>query len=230
MSGSSAMPKHAPGSSVTIMQFWDANVPEAVQTLLDTVATNNADQDYRLFDDEAARALIVEEYDSRVAKLYDTCAIPAMRADLFRYCYLYQFGGMYVDADYRGMQSVQSLVDSCDRGCLYEMQSRTSDDLGICNGMMYFRHPQDPLMEQILDKALSNIEERVSPNVWSVTGPAVLRAVLARPEAEELLDGITIIDDEVFIRYFEPVYGLEYKKTDAHWFTARESGINIFKD
>ena len=128
------------------------------------------------------------------------------------------------------MQSVQSLVDMCDRGCLYEMQSRTSDDLGICNGMMYFRDREDPLMERILEKALTNIEERVSPNVWSVTGPAVLRAVLARPDAEELLKNITIIDDDTFIRYFEPVYGLEYKKTDAHWFVARESGINIFND
>ncbi|MFK7993417.1 MAG: glycosyltransferase family 32 protein [Granulosicoccus sp.] len=212
------------GKNVTLFQFWDSDIPDEVAKLTQGVAAINSAVDYRLFDDISAAGFIREEFGADVLKLYDSCVIPAMRADLFRYCYLVKCGGFYIDADFPAVASIEPVIETDWQGCLY-MRAK-----GLANGMMFFREAGHPLAEKILQKALDNMTRRTSNNVWEVTGPHVLREVYADQNNSGLFDGIHLMGEEEFIGYFKPSPNLGYKHDDSHWLIARQKGLKIFKD
>ena len=210
--------------TTSLFQFWDKDIPDAVAELVRGVAEANSTLDYRLFDDESAVDFIREAFGADTVRMYQSCVIPAMRADLFRYCFLVKRGGVYVDADYTAVTSIEPLVLADWKGCLY------SREKGLCNGIMYFKYPENPLAEKILEIALYNISNRTSNNVWQVTGPSVLQSIHADESSKDLFDGIHIMEDDEFALYFKPAIYLEYKSDDSHWLVARQKGLNIFRD
>ena len=52
---------------------------------------------YIFFDDTECYNFILENYDKRTADKFNTLEVNAHKADLFRYCYLYKNGGVYLD-------------------------------------------------------------------------------------------------------------------------------------
>ena len=208
---------------VSLIQFWDKDIPTAVAELVRGVADVNHRLNYQLFDDQTAAEFIRTEFGSDTLKLYRNCAIPAMRADLFRYCFLARKGGFYIDADYRAVANIEPIVSSDWRASLYQR------DKGLANGMMYFRDAADPLAEKVLQTALHNIGSRLSNNVWSVTGPNVLRGLHADKRNAPLFDQVHLMGEAEFARYFKTVPFLDYKKDDSHWLVARVKGLDIFR-
>ena len=57
----------------------------------------NEEYDYRFFNSIERRSFIKEHFEDDVLKAYDTIISNAFKADIFRYCYLYKFGGVYID-------------------------------------------------------------------------------------------------------------------------------------
>jgi len=56
--------------------------------------------EHRLFDDHDCRELIKHNFPKQILEAYD-CLIPgAYKADLWRYCVLYLYGGIYLDIKY----------------------------------------------------------------------------------------------------------------------------------
>lgn len=209
---------------VAFIQFWDQDIPEAVAELVQGAKDLNSELDYHMFDDVGACDFIKSEFGSDMLQLYQSCAIPAMRADYFRYCYLQRHGGIYVDADFSAVQSVAPLVYSDQVGCLY-MRAK-----GLTNSLMYFRDAHDTLATRILEEASNNIRTRSSNNVWQVTGPAILQNLYANSTDRELFSEFHLMDEDEFALYFKPAVCLEYKRDDSHWYVAKQKGLNIFRD
>lgn len=209
-------------NTLTILQFWDSNPPNYITQLLRTVELNNPDLDYVLFNDVEAKAYIEEHYGKDEGAIYTNCALPSMRADLFRYFFLLREGGFYVDADFSCSQSLTPLINKGDAGCLYEHKG------GITNSMICIREGGHPLMMRVLADAIANIEARASNSVWGVTGPGIFQRLYAHREKNGLFDGLGIVDDDEFFTYFDAVPGLEYKREDKHWTVARDKGLSIF--
>lgn len=211
-------------ASAALLQFWDNNASEEIQGLLDSVRDVSPELGYNFFDDESALAFINAEYGSDMKALYESCALPAMRADLFRYCYLALHGGFYVDADYGSLKSLMPLIELNRQGILYEREK------GICNSALYFRDGNDPLMALILDSAVANVRARSSNSVWDMTGPAVIQRLHAKPETRPLFDDFYLINEPEFKTYFALADSLPYKSTNVHWFVARNNGLSPFKN
>ena len=55
--------------------------------------------EYKFFDDVDCRKFIREYFENDVVEAFDTLLPGAFKADLFRYCYLYIHGGVYIDLD-----------------------------------------------------------------------------------------------------------------------------------
>lgn len=87
----------------TIMQFWDdaSAIPADVSECLDgwRSAAAAADLTYALFDDTSAERCIASSLGSAFVDAFTRCPHPAMRSDYFRLCYIFRYGGLYVDAD-----------------------------------------------------------------------------------------------------------------------------------
>src|SRR5207302_5383153 len=94
-----------PGNEIptTIMQFWDnaSAIPADVSECLDSwrSAAAAAGLTYTLFDDASAERCIASSLGSGFADAFTRCPHPAMRSDYFRLCYIFRYGGLYVDAD-----------------------------------------------------------------------------------------------------------------------------------
>ncbi len=217
-------PVPRPADAAAIIQFWDSNASEEVQGLLDSVRDANPSMPYLFFDDETAREFVRIEYGAEAVAMYDNAALPAMRADLFRYCWLALHGGFYVDADYGSLRSLEPLVAEDVAGILYERPK------GICNSAIYARAPNDPLMVAVLERALHNVRTRRSQSVWDMTGPAVFQRLLAAEDTRALFDGYRMVLEDEFRTYFHLADSLPYKSTEAHWFVAKHAGISPFRD
>lgn len=93
----------------TIMQFWDnaSAIPADVSECLDSWRSAAADAGltYTLFDDASAERCIASSLGGAFADAFTRCPHPAMRSDYFRLCYVFRYGGLYVDADdvYKGV-------------------------------------------------------------------------------------------------------------------------------
>lgn len=85
-----------------IVQFWDDSgaIPTDVQECLDSWSVPEAAGFKRLlFDDVSATRFIEEHLSDRHVAAFQKCSHPAMRADYFRYAFIFKVGGFYVDAD-----------------------------------------------------------------------------------------------------------------------------------
>ncbi|MFW5871910.1 MAG: glycosyltransferase family 32 protein [bacterium] len=104
-SGPSLIPK-------VIIQFWHNldDLPEDVQECINSWKILEHDGfDRILIDNTRAREFIKNEYGEPYISAYEYCHHPAMRCDYFRLCYLFKYGGFYLDADelYQGVDCKQ---------------------------------------------------------------------------------------------------------------------------
>lgn len=194
-----------------LFQFWDkTDPPQEVADLLQTWASDTNFK-YRRFTDNTARAYIQRKLGRRVLAAYESCAVPAMKADLFRYCVLYNEGGIYVDADTANSGMLPEFINADLRGTLMCRQTR------IANDFLFVRNPKDRLLERTLLVALQNIEARISNNVWVVTGPGIMTELYQNKTSQHLFEGFriepaTIVREIVLFRQ-----EMDYKNTGEDW-------------
>jgi mannosyltransferase OCH1-like enzyme len=84
----------------TINQTWETkDLNPEFQKMVDIWKTNNPDYDYHLFDKDERESFIKNNFDKEVMNAYNAIVPGANKSDLWRYCYLYIHGGIYVDID-----------------------------------------------------------------------------------------------------------------------------------
>ena len=85
-----------------IIQFWD-NLKQLPKDVKKCLNSWNILKDFGfeviLFSEESAKKFIEKEYPKEYLLAYEKCNHPAMKCDYFRLCYIYKYGGAYVDAD-----------------------------------------------------------------------------------------------------------------------------------
>ena len=83
-----------------IIQTWEhKNFEPEFQEIIDYWKKNNPDYEYLLFDKDERSLFIKNNFNEDVYETYNLIVPGANKADLFRYCYLYINGGVYVDID-----------------------------------------------------------------------------------------------------------------------------------
>jgi mannosyltransferase OCH1-like enzyme len=199
-----------------LVQFWNTpDVPQEVRFLMDSWKTET-DFSYQRYDLKMADAFIAKEFDARTLAAFRTCAKPAMQADFFRYCALYKTAGVYVDADTKTAGGMVELIASAKRGLLMDRRGN------IANDFLFFRHAGDSLLERVIAIAIHNIENRISNNVWVVTGPGIMTGLFNDPATRPLFDEFQIESNRVVREIVIPVWEMNYKNTAADW---RQSGV-----
>ena len=85
-------------------QLRDAGLPPKMyECIHDNLTLNRVGVDciHYLFHDEDCRSFIEREYPPDVLMAYDRLIPTAFKADLWRYCVLYKYGGAYLDVKYK---------------------------------------------------------------------------------------------------------------------------------
>mmetsp|Transcript_9464 Transcript_9464/g.14602 ORF Transcript_9464/g.14602 Transcript_9464/m.14602 type:complete len:355 (+) Transcript_9464:91-1155(+) len=89
-------------SRIVWQTFWTKELPESVQKVRGKMNRRNKGYDFRLYDDDDVQNFMKEHFSgTRVYQAFQSInpKLGAMKADFWRYCVLYVYGGVYLDMD-----------------------------------------------------------------------------------------------------------------------------------
>jgi mannosyltransferase OCH1-like enzyme len=161
------------------------DVPKKMYDAMMTVSFKNPDYQYIYFDSERRKQYITDNFGSEMLEVYDTLIPGAFKADLFRYCFLFKTGGVYVDSGMVAKLSLSSLIKPDDQFLAPE------DDGGkrVCNGFMCVA-PNHPILQLTIDRVVENVRSHYyGQSSLQITGPILMgdvffKVVKRKAEAE----------------------------------------------
>jgi len=82
-----------------IFQTWEdkESIPPCCIPVINKIRENNPEWKYKFYSAEDRRNLIINNFDEELLYVYDNTRNKAQQSDIFRYCVLYQYGGLYLD-------------------------------------------------------------------------------------------------------------------------------------
>lgn len=102
------------------------------------------DYDYQFFDDTQALEFIEQNYGEKVAKKFKALKVNAHKADLFRYCYLYKNGGVYLDIK---TELIKPLDEVFTQDYLYTVFCTTQD---VIYNAIIATPPLQPIFKELI--------------------------------------------------------------------------------
>lgn len=126
-------------------------------------------------------------YDQKAFDAYNSVNAGAIKADLWRYCILYETGGIYVDADMACLDPLKTYVNSEDNGIV------VYDGIKKCNnifqGFLAFEKNSDVMkdaMELCIDNILNKRFESTNTqphDVFNISGPKMFGNIVKNYES-----------------------------------------------
>lgn len=131
----------------------------------------NPDYKYTFYNDEKAREFIEKNFTSRVLSAYDKIIPGAYKADLFRYCLLYKYGGIYVDIKSVCLESLNKYIEGV--SFIAPIDTPWKGHY-LYNGFIA-SCAYHPFLKKAIEMVVSNVETRnYCKNMLDVTGPGLL--------------------------------------------------------
>lgn len=221
-----------------IIQYWDdKDIPEDVKSVMNTwVSSGMGIVIYNRF---SAKKFIDKYCESACVYAFEKCTHPAMRADFFRLCYLYEKGGFYVDADNKfndvelnnlfenNKLKVQPLCyntksdQMIDVANFFYATKATSYYIYYMNNDPIVAPPKHPLIELALNRALSRllVEKDNLKDIQSIAGPGNLSASIVQYfincQKNNLVFDVELLKD--WDNISTPQWNLSYRKDQRNW-------------
>lgn len=139
----------------------------------------NPGYEYFYFDALDCRKFIKDNFDKKVFKAYDKLLAGAFKADLFRYCLLYKYGGVYCDINFMPLESFDTYISD-------DLEFVIPDDPshGLWQGFFAIK-PKSDLLKITIDLTVKDILEEVyiskhtgNAPMLAITGPQKIGACL----------------------------------------------------
>lgn len=154
-----------------IIHTWnDKNINTELSYPIRVIKVLNPAYNYILCDENDRKEFIKNNYDINVYNAYNKLKPGAFKADLWRYCYLYKYGGIYCDIKMVFRKSFNSFLKSTTELIL----GKAMYNDGVNNGFMAC-FPNEPLMKLAIDTSVDRIENNYyGVSSLDITGPVML--------------------------------------------------------
>ena len=161
-----------------IFQTWQTHkLPLQMFNAIKTIKGQNPRFNYYLFSDSDCRLFISKNFEPAVLNAYDRLIPGAYKADLWRYCILYKFGGIYLDIKYvpdNNFKFVNLLTK--------EHFVLDQDNDGIYNAFMVCKAGNEILLKAI-NQIVENVKNKFYGNSFlEPTGPKLLSKYFTHQE------------------------------------------------
>jgi len=145
------------------------NVTEHKYLSIRSIIDNNPNYNYEFYDDNECANFIEKHFEKNVLEAYKNLVPGAYKADLFRYCYLYIKGGVYVDCKMICHINFDDLIDMNDTFIVVS-------DVGpnaYWNGFICAK-PGLELFKKCIDQIVLNVKNHYyGKSSLDITGPTL---------------------------------------------------------
>jgi len=153
-----------------IFQTWHSKIlPPLMFKAVQKIKQNNPRFNYRLYTDNDCREHIRKFFRPDVLNAYDRLIPGAYKADLWRYCVLFIYGGIYLDIKYAPYNGFK-FINLCEK----EHYVLDADGAGIYNALMVSL-PGNQVLYKAIRQIVANVKNRYYGNCClTPTGPKLL--------------------------------------------------------
>lgn len=171
--------------------FKTNSVPPNMYKAVSSWFSKNTDCQYNFLMDDEGRQMVAD-FDAELLQCYDLIPKGAFRADIWRYCALYQYGGIYADMDTVCKYPMRKLVRADDQFVV----AHDANPAKLFNAFMC-SVPKHPVLRIVLDNIKATLldadkRESIIKNpglLYDITGPGGLALAvttyLGLPELQE---------------------------------------------
>ncbi len=132
-----------------------------------SVVEHNPEYTVHMYSDHDARAFLIKHFNNDVVCAFDALIPGSFKADLWRYCVLYERGGVYVDHKVKFRGSLRDVIGADDE-MVFPLDA---DKKHVQIGFMAFI-PKHPFLKYVIDKTVENIKkEMIGLRDLDITGP-----------------------------------------------------------
>ena len=171
---------------LNIFQTWSTHdlLPEMKQAT-ELLKENNPEFNYYLYDDEECLNFIKENFDESVANSYLSLIPGSYKADLWRLCILYIFGGVYIDIKIMPNNNFK-LINLMNKE--YFVLERPGfwkkETYGLWNGFMICK-PKNTILLASINRIVDNVKnQNYDYNFLYPTGPGLLGEIFFKDKNE----------------------------------------------
>jgi mannosyltransferase OCH1-like enzyme len=178
---------------LNIFMTWDnKDMPINMKKSVEMVMSKNSEFNFYIYDDEDCRNFLKKYFISDIVNAFDNLIPGAFKADLWRYCVLYYYGGIYQDIKFQpvGNFNYISLLDK-----EYFVRDIKTSGSGIYNAFMVCK-----ARNEILFKCIKQIIENVKNKFYGSsslepTGPLLMKKFFIKKE----IDNLELYNKSLFI-------------------------------
>ena len=170
-----------------IFQAWHStDLPNSVKSCIENIKKCNPNFNHYLYDDEQCREFIKEHFSEDILKAYDSIVPAAIKIDLWRYCVLYKYGGIYLDVKYFCVNgfNFNYLLDK-------EYFCKDFDKIGIYNAIIICK-PNNEIMKKCIEQVVKNVNHNFYGNsTTEPTGPLMITNFITKNQVNKFYLNVT---------------------------------------
>jgi len=152
-------------------------IPPFISSCISLIKDSYQNSPYVLYNQDSLRSFLEAEFDNSVLKAYDKIIPYAYKADLGRYCLLYNYGGWYFDLGFRLLNPLK--MDDEVETLAFRDLSSIHTPWAIQNSVLYSKK-SSRVFQKAIEILLSNVGNNYyGPNALCPTGPSVLGRAFA---------------------------------------------------
>ncbi len=210
-----------------IYQTWytKKELPIHMKKNIELIQIQNPEFEYHLFDDNECREFIKNHYDKFVLEAFDYLIPGAYKADLWRYCILYKYGGIYLDIKYRCTNGFKFIYLTDKEYFCTDFSEKTKGNIidvknsGIYNALLICK-PGCEILKKCIDSIVYHVHIKYYGNSFlEPTGPLLLNKFFTEEEKTNMILNHYARKKHFCIRFglfkileFYPEYRNEQKK------------------
>lgn len=152
--------------------------PPIVQENIDSLRRLHPEARYKMWSESELRAFIEKHFDPQVTKAFDALKPFAYKADLARYCLLYEKGGLYSDINNRFLNPF-AIEPGKTVACFREHRPMHGA-VWMCQNTIIYAQPRQPEIKLAIDLVVANVRNRdYGVSSLAPSGPVLFGRVFA---------------------------------------------------
>lgn len=166
-----------------IFMTWETHeLTEGMYKNIQAWIAKNPDWSLYLFDDQECIEFIRSNFDQEVFEAYNNIYPTAYKADLFRYCLLYIYGGVYSDVKNVPLQPLSNILSKdTDFLSVKDRSIKGSEFDGYIFQTFLCSKPKHPFFKKAIEMIVENSKNNYYGNdPLSPTGPALIAKAINR--------------------------------------------------